>query len=204
MGRLVRKPQQPDADLEINALDDIFVPEVGASQAVKSKQRDGYLERMVKYVPAEIIAFSMIVNAIFDQAVKNGGPDAMMAGLPLTIIAWAALLVALVLTPTLCWYLRKDGDAWIVNAVMSTVAFPFWAYLMGAVEFADFHDGNLAAILVLTFTAVSGLVMPSSRTAKRREAQAPTNERPRLVETGSVLRDRITELFAAEARGRQT
>ena len=31
---------------------------------------------------------------------------------------------------------------------------------MGAVAFAKFHDGNLAAILILTFTGVSGLVAP--------------------------------------------
>ena len=56
--------------------------------------------------------------------------------------------------------MREDGDAWITNAVVSTIAFPFWAYLMGAVAFAKFHDGNLAVILILAFTAVSGLVAP--------------------------------------------
>jgi hypothetical protein len=32
-----------------------------------------------------------------------------------------------------CWYVRQDGDAWVTNAVVSTIALPFWAYLMGAV-----------------------------------------------------------------------
>jgi hypothetical protein len=44
------------------------------------------------------------------------------------------------------WYVRQDGDAWVTNAVVSTIALPFWAYLMGAVAFAPYHDGNLAAI----------------------------------------------------------
>ena len=58
------------------------------------------------------------------------------------------------------WYVRQDGDAWVTNAVVSTIALPFWAYLMGAVAFAPYHDGNLAAILVMSFTVVSGLVAP--------------------------------------------
>ena len=94
-----------------------------------------------------------------------------------------ALLVGLILTPLFCWYVREDGDAWMANAIVSTVAFPFWAYLMGAVAFAKFHDGNLAAILILTFTAVSGLVAPAADTPKTQEQIAGNpKEGPRLVE----------------------
>jgi ABC-type uncharacterized transport system permease subunit len=87
-------------------------------------------------------------------------------------------------THTLCWYVREDGDAWVVNAFVSTIAFPFWAYLMGAVAFADHHDGNLAAILVLTFTVVSGLISPRARRPKRRKQQQEpaVKDAPRLVE----------------------
>ena len=123
---------------------------------------------------------------------------ALIAGPPLL----AALLVGLILTPLLCWYLHKDGDAWVVNAVVSTVAFPFWAYLMDAVEFADFHDGNLAAILVLTFTAVSGLVTPFSREAERRESRTTVAEGPPLLATKTNLRERVTDLLAT-ARARE-
>ena len=94
-----------------------------------------------------------------------------------------ALLVGIILTPLFCWYVRGEGDAWLVNAVVSTVAFPFWAYLMGAVAFTKFHDGNLAVILILTFTAVSGLVAPVAATPKAQEqANANPKDGPRLVE----------------------
>ena len=139
---------------------------------------------MAKYVPAEIIGASMIVNSILEQAMKSGGKNAAMAGFPVTSIAAGALVLAFVLTPLFCWYVREDGDAWLVNAFVSTIAFPFWAYLMGAVAFADHHDGNLAAILVLTFTVVSGLISPRARRPRRRKQQAEpaTVEGPRLVE----------------------
>jgi hypothetical protein len=77
---------------------------------------------------------------------------------------------------------RRDGDAWLLNAVVSTIAFPFWAYLMGAVAFTTIHDGNLAVILVLTLTVVTGLVSPlPARLKVVEQQQAAPVERPRLV-----------------------
>ena len=35
-----------------------------------------------------------------------------MAGFPVTSIAVGALVLAFVLTPLFCWYVREDGDAW--------------------------------------------------------------------------------------------
>ena len=55
---------------------------------------------------------------------------------------------------------------------------------MGAVAFANYHDGNLAAILVMTFTVVSGLVAPRPEKPKLRQqaAEATPRETTRLVE----------------------
>ena len=126
----------------------------------------------------------MLINAILDQAMKAGGPDAAMAGLPIGTIAAGALLVGLILTPLFCWYVREEGDAWVTNAAVSTLAFPFWAYLMGAVAFANIHDGNLAVIVVATFTVISGLVSPAALRPKltARQEVAPPKDGPRLVE----------------------
>ena len=59
---------------------------------------------------------------------------------------------------------------------------------MGAVAFAKYQDGNLAAILVLTFTAVSGLVSPlprrrSKKSKRERREAATSRDGPRLVES---------------------
>jgi hypothetical protein len=188
MGRLVRSPKVADLDLQIAGLEGMLQSGIAGMQVTNSDPGDSYLERMVKYVPAEIIAFSMLINSILDQAMKSGGPNATMAGIPVPVIAAVALVVACILTPLFCWYVRQDGDAWVVNAAVSTVAMPFWAYLMGAVAFANFHDGNLAAILVLSFTVISGLVAPRPEKAKLREqaVESPpletAAERPRLVD----------------------
>jgi heme/copper-type cytochrome/quinol oxidase subunit 3 len=177
MSRLVRKPRVADVDLIANRED-------GRQVLANAEPGDGYLERMVKYVPAEIIAFSMLINAILEQAMKSGGPDAAMAGIPVPVVATVALLIGCVLTPVYCWYVRRDGDAWILNAAVSTIALLFWTYLMGAVAFANHHDGNLAAILVLAFTVISGLVAPRAENAKvaeQAQMEPPVRETPRLV-----------------------
>ena len=87
MGRLVRKPQVANLDLQIAGLEGVLQSGIAGMQVANSEPADGYLERVVKYVPAEIIAFSMVINAILDQAMKSGGENAAMAGVPIPIIA---------------------------------------------------------------------------------------------------------------------
>jgi hypothetical protein len=187
MGRLVRKPAMPDLDQQIAGLDSMLQSRIAPAQII-ANPGDNYLERMVKYIPAEVIGFSLIINAILDQAMKAGRldaamSDAAMAGVPIMVIAIGALLAGCILTPLFCWYVHKAGDAWKVNAAVSTVAFPFWAYLTNAVAFSSFHDGDLAVILVSTFTVVSGLVSPLPEKAKAAadQPQAAPVERPRLI-----------------------
>jgi len=195
MSRLVRKPQVPDLDSQVAGLNSVQ-PGLPSTQTVKADPGDGYLERMVKYVPAEIIAFSMVINAILEQAMKSGGDRAAMAGVPVPVIAAVALVVACLLTPLFCWYVRQDGDAWITNAVVSTIALPFWAYLMGAVAFAPFHDGNLAAILVMSFTVVSGLVAPRADKPKLREQPQQIASTDLLQEVAVPERPRLVDVLA--------
>jgi hypothetical protein len=186
MGRLVRKPRLPDLDMDIAALEGVLQSGIAGVPMANAEQSDDYLERMVKYVPAEIIAGFMLVNAILDQAMKSSGPNATMAGFPVGSIAVGALIFGMMLVPVFCWYVREENDAWITHAVVSTLAFPFWAYLLGAVAFADHHDGNLAVILVLTFTAVSGVVAPRAHRPKEARARRenPLKDAPRrLVES---------------------
>jgi len=181
MSRLVRNPVVPSLDQQIAGLDGVLQSGVAPMQ-VAADPGDNYLERTVKYIPAEVLGFSLIINAILDQAMKAGGPDAAMAGVPVMVIATGMLLVGCILTPLFCWYVHQDGDAWMLNAAVSTVAFPFWAYLTSAVAFSNFHDGNLAVILIATFTVVSGLISPVAAKAKVAEQQqAAPVERPRLI-----------------------
>ncbi len=190
MGRLVRVPKQINmTDLSIPGLaEGMLHPGIAGGQLHGQNMvaGDNYLERIAKYVPAEVLAFSLFINSILEQAVRAGGKTAMMAGFPVTTIAFGSLIVGMLLTPLFVWYVREDGDAWLTNAFVSTLAFPFWAYAMNAVAFAEYRDGNLAAILLATFTVISGLIsprVPRPKKAERRAGNVP-KEGPRLVEAG--------------------
>jgi hypothetical protein len=182
MSRLVRIPQHASEGLAFAGLDDMLSPGLGAGETA-TPLPDNYLERIAKYVPGEVLAFFIFINVILEQAVKTGGKSAMMAGVPVTTVAQGALALGFVLTPMFIWYVREEGDAWFTNAFVSTLAFPFWAYALGAVAFEDHWDGNLAAILLATFTVVSGLISPRVRKPKRRQSKPntpPRQDRPHL------------------------
>jgi uncharacterized Tic20 family protein len=186
MGRLVRIPQKASSASEPGI---IGVPGIrGEARPPAVVEQDGYLERIAKYVPAEVLAFSIFINAILDQAMRTGGRDATMAGIPVMTIALIALVAGTLLAPFFVWYVREDGDDWITNAAVSCVAFPFWSYALGAVAFTGYRDGNLAAILVATFTVMSGVVKP--RAPKQRQvmqAREPSRDGPRVVELPTAM-----------------
>ena len=164
----------PDLDLQIAGLEGVLQSDIAGMQLAAAVPGDNYVERMVKYIPGEVIGFSMLINAILDQALKAGG-KAAMAGLPVTGIAVGALAVGCILTPLFCWYVREDGDAWIVNARLDD-----------RLSVLGLSDGRgrlrrlsmtatLAAILVLTFTVVSGADLAGGAPAEaaRRAGRQP-------------------------------
>jgi len=79
-------------------------------------------------------------------------------------------------------------------------AFPIWSYALGAVAFADIRDGNLAAILLASFTVISGLVKPMTfETALAQEAVQTEPEiaqegGPRVVRTAAAAARRLVEV----------
>jgi hypothetical protein len=197
MGRLVRVPQWVGAvDVSIPGLEGVLAP--GMAPSIQGA--DNYLERVAKYVPAEVIAFFIFINAILEQSLKTGGKGAMMAGFPVVTFATGALIAGMALTPLFIWYVREEGDAWITNAFVSTLAFPFWAYAIGAVAFAEYRDGNLAAMLLATFTVVSGLVAPRARRPKKRrdKERDQRQERQERTERPASAKERQQLIEAAQ------
>jgi hypothetical protein len=196
MGRLVRTPRQASQSQQGAG--------TARDSASTSIEQDDYLLRLAKYVPAEVLAFSILINAILDQALRNGGPDAMMAGVPVMTIAIAALILGTIMSPVFAWYVHQDGDAWVTHAWVSFFAFPFWSYALGAVAFTDYRDGNLAAILLASFTALSGLVRPSPLAPARAEdAEAiETHPSPRSARsTAATAARRLIDVSAMSMPG---
>ena len=185
MGRIVRSAVvsrgRPGLEAVAGAEDD-----EGGQNGQDSKGGDGYLDRVAKYVPAEVVAFFIFVNSILDNAAEEPVAKALakaldekstdvpgavraaidtvkMAGFSIWTISWIVLIIALAMTPI---YLKSVSDsadnaeAPGANIVMSMLAFPFWAYAVNALAFRPWHDGALASIMLATFTLISGAVRP--------------------------------------------
>ncbi len=203
MGRLVRLPREASRTLNLAAAGgrDARAP-AGDSAPSPLVEQDDYLLRLAKYVPAEILSFSILINAILDQALRDGGKAAAMAGIPVTTIAMAALVAGTIMSPVFVWYVHQKGDAWITHAAVSFLAFPFWAYASGAVAFADYRDGNLAVILLATFTLISGLIKPLPRAvAAAQDAAGTRDASPRGTGSAAVAARRLAHVTSIPLPG---
>lgn len=202
MGRLVRKPQIPDLDAQIAGLEGVLqsgIGGIGGMQMAGAIPGDNYLERMAKYVPAEIIAFSMVVNSILEQAMKAGGKNAVMAGFPVTSIAAGALVLAAVLLVRPRGGRRLDRQRLRIDARLSVLGLSHGRRRFrrssrrqpGGDPRADFHRGqrpHFAAGAPAQAAAQAGGAggshgkPASGRGARRLDARtARARPRPRIV-----------------------
>ena len=87
MGRLVRIPRRASSAIDpaIAGVLDGVPGMSGELPPYAVIEQDTYLERIAKYVPAEVLAFSIFINAILEQAIKTGGKNALMGGMPVKL-----------------------------------------------------------------------------------------------------------------------
>ena len=149
------------------------------TEETAAKQGDQYLERVVKYIPAEIVAFFIFVNSIlgdaidkvmvaatpekYPQLLSNALDTTTMAGMSVWTISWIVVALCLIMSPIYLVTLRNPDDPQerlSLNATMAVLAFPVWAYAVDAVAFRPWHDGALASIVLATFSIVSGAISP--------------------------------------------
>ena len=147
MSRLVElKPRQAPGGAEF----------AGGEDGWRQKVKD-YGERVAKYVPAEVLAF---YTAAIQLIGVREGPE--HAGFRL----WAFAIVGLIAwigTPFYLALFTKNPKQRLVNQLVASAAFGFWAYAYPAGWFAEmgWHDAVVAGLLLLGFTFFSGLYQPT-------------------------------------------
>lgn len=121
-----------------------------------------YLDRVAKYIPAEVVAAYISANGVATLARNRG--------LLFTVI-FGACLACTPLYITRFTTTRKE--AW-TNSLMATAAFVVWAYATGEglATFLGWYDAPTASVILVLFTLVSGAVVPVAK-------QQPT--KPRLI-----------------------
>lgn len=115
---------------------------------------DSYFDRVVKYIPADIVS-----AWVFVLASVNASPD----DVPKPTVLWIAFVCGLVLTAL--WTKRMTTESDKIPAktqiALSTLAFSVWVIALGG-PFAtlEFYKPLYGALLLVLFTLSAGLVIP--------------------------------------------
>lgn len=126
-----------------------------------------YIDRVRAYIPVEVVAFFIFVNSgvlgkpLWAKA-KVAGQDSI-----LTTDGWVALLALIIgaAGSVLVTYIaaKRAGQPWLVQAVVTVIAFLVWTYALGARAFEVLPvvvSPSLASLLLASFTFFSGLIVP--------------------------------------------
>lgn len=109
-----------------------------------------FTQKIVKMVPSELVtAYTAGVAVISDVASEK----ARMIAYGITF------LVCFVLTPIYLNQQAEPGMPKWTHIIISTLAFPVWAYLVsGNVIVPQYYDGSIALLATILFSVVSGAI----------------------------------------------
>jgi len=139
-----------------------------ANAGVKDRPADGYSDRLVKYLPAESVAFYAAIDKV---VASHFGIDSTASSVPhgpAVASVWCAgifFAIGLFGTPFYLYRRRLPNQPWAMNVVISTIAFPLWAYTLGGSLFViiGWYSVFVAGLLAPLFTFIAGLLEPSSK-----------------------------------------
>lgn len=122
----------------------------GAAGGPTEATPDDYSARVMKYIPAEVVAVYVFVDGIIKQST-----DATT----LPTLMWSVFGVILVLTPLYLWRVQKVGK-W-VQLLICTLAFAVWVFSMGG-PFVnlEWYKAIYGAVLLPLFTFAVGILEP--------------------------------------------
>ncbi len=136
---------------------------VGTTQAIQV-QADGYFDKVIKYIPADIVAGWTTLLGL-TGGVSSAASDTSIGGIAPAV--FALLLIAFVAL-TAWWTYRQTMDFKAGPArtqiVVSTIAFLVWAFALGR-PFDQllpdgFYNPQVAAGILIVYTLAVGRIDP--------------------------------------------
>ncbi len=123
-------------------------------QAATSAQVDTYFDRVVKYIPADIVSAWVAVTGLI-----GGRTD-----IPVDAILWTAFVLGIIITAAWMWRQTSEpGKKLAVTQIsISTVAFVIWVFALGG-PFANlgFYKPVYGSLLLILYTLIIGIIIPS-------------------------------------------
>ncbi|MBO9998017.1 MAG: hypothetical protein J7641_03250 [Cyanobacteria bacterium SID2] len=118
---------------------------------------DRYADRLLKYIPADVVAFWLAVNG----SIQSAGDD-----VPKSTLLWILFIFGVFLT--LGWTFKqtqeaKKKPAWTQIGI-SCVAFVVWVFAIGG-PFAElsFYTPLYGSLLLLVYTSTVALITPPEK-----------------------------------------
>lgn len=121
-------------------------------EETKKNKTGSYLEKVSSLVPAEIIAGYLAMVGFLDK--EEGSLVVEKQGLLIGIFVFC-----LVLTPVYLNFQAEKNKPKLIHLFLSFVAFIVWAYVTSGEKFSGLiYDSDIASIILIAFSLVSGLV----------------------------------------------
>lgn len=136
-------------------------------QSAGNDRVDSYAARVVKFIPADVVAAWIALTALLPapgpaSRPAGAGPSAGQTDIPIQV-HWIVFAAVLVLTPLWTWRVTRESDrppAW-TQATMATAAFAVWVFATGGpFEHYAFYNPAYGGIALILFTLASGLLDP--------------------------------------------
>lgn len=115
-------------------------------------QADDYSTRLLKYIPAEVVAVYVFVEGLVKQSSDTSSIQTLL---------WIVFVAIFFMTPLYLWRVQKV-QKWI-QLVVSTIAFAVWVFSLGG-PFAvlAWYKPIYGAVLLPLFTFAAGILEPES------------------------------------------
>ena len=126
---------------------------VSQLQATGSGGVDGYFDRVVKYIPGDVVALWLTVSGLISSA----------ADVPKSQLLWGAFVLGAVFTLLWTkWRTDQQGSATAkTQIIVSTVAFGVWVFALGG-PFADlaWYRPLYGSLVLIVCTVLFGRILP--------------------------------------------
>jgi hypothetical protein len=133
-------------------------------QAGGASQVDTYFDRVIKYIPADIVgAWTAVIGVV------GGNPNTATGVVDLparALVLWIAFVFGLGIT--FLWTLRQTSQPGAAPArtqsLIATGAFGVWAYALGE-PFASigWHNSVLGSLFLIGYTLFVGIILPPEK-----------------------------------------
>jgi hypothetical protein len=129
-------------------LQNLNQPGSGSKLPAGTVTRDGYFDRLFKYIPAELVAGYIFVLGVVKQLTNAG---------EIIIFQWSLFIVFCILTPL---YLRRVQKVLkLQQHIISLLSFVVWVFALGGpFALCSWYNQVYGAILLPVFTLIVAII----------------------------------------------